>query len=77
MYKQRNDGLEVLTRLDAPDVEFGGERYPLWCFLGDDLDEFQEAEASVNAGVMFSSFSHDCYCDVQDIRYVFDKDRSD
>lgn len=72
-----NDGLELISKLDTVEVEYANKKYPLWCFLGEDLDELTERESVLDANVVFDSFSHDFFCSVEDIKYVFGKNRSD
>ncbi|CAL6108366.1 Conserved_hypothetical protein [Hexamita inflata] len=76
-YKQLNEGYEIITQLDLKTVAFCGKQYPLWCFCGEDLDEFSDADSLTNKQQIFSSYSNDIICKVKQIKQVFNENRQD
>ena len=64
VYLRYNEGFEVKTKLDTEFVEFNGKKYPLWCFVGEDLEEYSDEQATQNHTVLFRSFSNNVYANV-------------
>ena len=54
-----NEGLELKTKLDNL-ITFHGKQYPLWGFVGEDLDELVDDKGQASE-IKFTSFSNDLF----------------
>ena len=76
-YLQLNEGLEILSKLDDQRISFNNKKYPVWCFLGQDQDEF--SEKTVDESGPFVSWNDECglFTDIQVIQQAFEENRQD
>ncbi|KAH0576201.1 hypothetical protein SS50377_21762 [Spironucleus salmonicida] len=43
-FLRNNYGGELISKFDTETIEFNDNEYPMWCFIGEDLDELPEEE---------------------------------